>query len=59
VHDAFRRWADSRISFNRDTTRPETAWQKDYFQGKTTDGDRAPTHRTRLHLRPFTAEGET
>jgi hypothetical protein len=59
LHDAFRRWADSRISFNRDTTRPETAWQKDYFQGKTTDGERAPTHRTRLHLRPFAAEGET
>jgi hypothetical protein len=58
VHAAFKRWADSRTSFNRDTSRPETAWQKDYFKGKTTDGARAAVHRTRLHLRPFISDGD-
>lgn len=33
-------------------------WQKDYFLGRTTQGDYFDKHQTRIHLREFVAEGE-
>ena len=49
---AFRAWRTSRNAFIAD---PENkpGWQKHYFRGVTVEGDAAPEHQTRLHLRAF------
>jgi hypothetical protein len=55
---AYREWHESRGQFIKDlNAREEEAvkagWQRDYFQGKTREGDKAPQHQTKLELRPF------
>jgi hypothetical protein len=56
VEGPYRRWAESRRSFLDDPIRKDGDWQKDYFHGKTLDGERASGHKTRLSLRAFTPE---
>lgn len=53
VKAAFERWTESRSRFIDDPDRQPEQWQKDYFQGKTAQGNRAPAHRTRFRLKPF------
>jgi hypothetical protein len=48
------KWASSRAGFNEDKQRKASDWQKDYFQGKTMDGEKVDGHMTRLKLGAFT-----
>jgi hypothetical protein len=56
-------WAESRTQFIGDLQQDGSdavrrGWQKHYYQGKTTAGDRAEEHQTRLKLKEFRS-GET
>jgi Family of unknown function (DUF6065) len=51
-------WENSRSGFltglgERDPDAVKRGWQKDYFQGKTPDGQPIDQHQTRLNLREF------
>lgn len=56
--ERYEQWRESRRVFNENLQRqdPETierGWQKDYMRGIGTDGQAAPSHQTRLQIRPF------
>jgi hypothetical protein len=57
---AYRAWAESRQSFNRNLAVPgspeqQQKWQKDYFRGTAPESSEAPSdHRTKIHVKPFT-----
>ena len=58
VEAEFRDWADARYRFLGDLQQEGTeatrrGWQKHYYQGKTTTGERAHEHQTRLDLKEF------
>ncbi len=49
-------WAEKREIFNAQEAH-SGGWQKHYFQGKTTDGDKTDSvHRTQVNIRPFTRQ---
>jgi hypothetical protein len=55
----YEKWEGSRKGFltglhERDPDAVKRGWQKDYFQGKTPEGEEVQTHQTRLNLREFT-----
>jgi hypothetical protein len=59
--DAFHQWSDSRAHFLAELQQEgshaqQEGWQRTYMLGLRPDGARASRHRTRLHLRSFTAE---
>jgi hypothetical protein len=54
----FQTWSERRAAFLSDLGSPGSeaaaqGWQKDYFRGRSPDGDTVPGHRTRLRLLPF------
>jgi hypothetical protein len=59
VHNQYDAWHVSRMNFldslvSLDLEAVKQAWQKDYFQGKTPQGEEFPSHQTRLNIRKFT-----
>lgn len=64
LHEQYKAWEGGRRGFLSDlkANDPEAVkrgWQKDYFQGKTPDGDDFPHHQTRLSVREFEPAPET
>ena len=59
TEEAYRAWADSRTSFNKDLTVKDSAarqqkWQKDYVRGTAPSWGKAPAdHRTKVQVKPF------
>lgn len=58
LHTRYRAWEKSRSGFlhglsSRDPDTVKKGWQKDYFQGKTPEGQPFTEHQTRLALREF------
>jgi hypothetical protein len=58
VKEQYLRWEESRKGFlhglsTRDPEAVKRGWQKDYFQGKTPDGQDFDSHQTKLNLREF------
>lgn len=56
--EKFRQWSAARDAFNRQLDNPwssesKVGWQKEYFQGRQTAGERIDGHRTQLHQREF------
>ena len=63
VQAQYQKWEESRSDFliglhGRDPEAVAKGWQKDYFQGKTIDGQTVDSHQTRLNVKPFKPEGE-
>jgi hypothetical protein len=61
LHDQFTRWKEAREQFDARLSRHEPGavrdgWQKDYMQGRDSDGAVFPNHQTTLQLRPFEAD---
>ena len=59
LHERYKQWEASRRGFldGLRTLDPEVVkrgWQKDYFQGKTAEGETVRGHQTRLAVREFT-----
>lgn len=59
LHAEFKRWSESRNSFNaglkdQGSEAQKAGWQRNYFQGRGLDGSRAHAHRTKLAVKPFT-----
>ena len=57
------RWTRSRAEFLADLITPgsdadRTGWQRDYFRGRTGDGQQVPGHQTRMRLSPFSREDQ-
>ena len=56
---AYRAWAQSRESFNKELKVKGSAaerqkWQKDYFRGTAPESGKAPAnHRTKVQVKPF------
>lgn len=59
TEEAYRAWADSRTSFNKNLTVKDSAaqqqkWQKDYVRGTAPNWGKAPLdHRTKVQVKPF------
>lgn len=53
VQAAYSAWSVARDTFNADSGRTGKEWQKDYFLGKSAQGQPAPKHRTRVAVAPF------
>jgi hypothetical protein len=58
LHARYREWSARRAMFLTDLNDPASAaaqagWQKEYFRGVLPEGASAPSHRTKLKLRPF------
>ena len=58
----FREWSESRSKFIGDLQQEGSeavrrGWQKHYYQGKTSTGERADEHQTRLKLKEFRGPG--
>lgn len=58
LSDEYNRWQSDRAGFLKDieARKPEAVqagWQKDYFQGRNTTGEKFEEHQTKLTLRPF------
>jgi hypothetical protein len=54
----YKKWEASRTGFlqgltSRDPQAVKQGWQKDYFQGKTPEGQEFESHQTRLNIREF------
>jgi hypothetical protein len=65
LHDAARRWAQGRdqmqvqkflANYSGEFEQYRSAWEKNYFQGRTADGQVAPEHQTRIDLSDFTGQ---
>jgi len=61
----FDEWSRSRAGFIKKLNEKEPEaikqkWQRDYFQGKASDGETVEDHQTRINLKPFArADGKT
>lgn len=58
TRSSYEAWLRNRAQFLHDLKHPDSqavseSWQKHYFQGKMPDASTAPSHQTRLRLRPF------
>jgi hypothetical protein len=58
LNDGYQQWKFSRLAFQyslklMDTATVKRGWQKDYFQGRDTEGNSAARHQTKLNLRDF------
>ena len=58
LSNAYHQWSRGRAEFNSGLKSPGSeamrrGWEKDYFQGKRTDGSRVEEHQTRILLNPF------
>ena len=59
LSEEYNRWQLGRGEFLKDleARKPDavqSGWQKDYFQGRNTSGEKFQEHQTKLALRPFT-----